>query len=82
MNHGPDDGQVLAGADLIGFSVLHADFLFDPVFLEIAFVELNKKVTSTYLLILERNRYSVPAAFGNRAAGMREYADRIALAAA
>jgi hypothetical protein len=45
------------------------------------FVELNKRVTPTCLIVFERNRYSVPAAFANRVVSMRAYADRIVLVA-
>ncbi len=45
------------------------------------FVELNKRVTLTCLIVFERNRYSVPAAFANRVVSMRAYADRIVLVA-
>jgi hypothetical protein len=44
-------------------------------------VELNKRVTPTCLIVFERNRYSVPAAFANRVVSMRAYADRIVLVA-
>ena len=45
------------------------------------FVELNKRVTPTCLIVFERNRYSVPAAFANRVVSLRAYADRIVLVA-
>jgi transposase len=45
------------------------------------FVELTKRVTPTCLIVFERNRYSVPAAFANRVVSMRAYADRIVLVA-
>lgn len=45
------------------------------------FVEANKRVTPTCLVMFERNRYSVPAAFANRAVSLRAYADRIVLVA-
>jgi transposase len=45
------------------------------------FVEHSKRVTPTCLVIFERNRYSVPAAFANRVVSLRAYADRIVLVA-
>jgi len=45
------------------------------------FLELNKRVTPTCLIVFERNRYSVPAAFANRVVSLRAYADRIVLVA-
>jgi len=45
------------------------------------FVELTKRVTPACLIVFERNRYSVPAAFANRVVSMRAYADRIVLVA-
>jgi hypothetical protein len=45
------------------------------------FVEHTKRVTPTCLVIFERNRYSVPAAFANRVISLRAYADRIVLVA-
>jgi transposase len=45
------------------------------------FVEHTKRVTPTCLVIFERNRYSVPAAFANRVVSLRAYADRIVLVA-
>ena len=45
------------------------------------FVELTKRVSPTCLVVFERNRYSVPAAFANRVISFRVYADRIVLVA-
>jgi hypothetical protein len=45
------------------------------------FVEHTKRVTPTCLVNFERNRYSVPAAFANRAISLRAYAERIVLVA-
>ena len=45
------------------------------------FVEHTKRVTPTCLVHFERNRYSVPAAFANRAISLRAYADRVVLVA-
>jgi hypothetical protein len=45
------------------------------------FVECNKRVSPTCLVVFERNRYSVPAAFANRVVSLRAYADRIVLVA-
>ena len=45
------------------------------------FVELTKRVSPTCLVVFERNRYSVPAAFANRVISFRAYADRIVLVA-
>ena len=45
------------------------------------FVEITKRVTPTCLIVFERNRYSVPAAFANRVVSLRAYADHIVLVA-
>ncbi len=45
------------------------------------FVEVTKRVSPTCLVVFERNRYSVPAAFANRIVSLRAYADRIVLVA-
>jgi transposase len=45
------------------------------------FVELTKRVSPTCLVVFERNRYSVPAAFANRVISLRAYAARIVLVA-
>ena len=45
------------------------------------FVECNKRVSPTCLVVFERNRYSVPAAFANRVVSLRAYADKIVLVA-
>jgi transposase len=45
------------------------------------FIELTKRVSPTCLIVFERNRYSVPAAFANRALSLRAYADRLVLVA-
>lgn len=45
------------------------------------YIELNKRVSPTCLVMFERNRYSVPAAFANRVVSLRAYADRLVLVA-
>ena len=45
------------------------------------FVECSKRVSPTCLVVFERNRYSVPAAFANRVVSLRAYADKIVLVA-
>jgi hypothetical protein len=45
------------------------------------FTEHTKRVSPTCLIVFERNRYSVPAAFANRVVSLRAYADRIVLVA-
>ena len=45
------------------------------------FVEFTKRVSSTCLIHLERNRYSVPASFANRPVSLRVYPDRLVVAA-
>ena len=45
------------------------------------FVELTKHVSPTCLIVFERNRYSVPAAFANRVISLRVYADRLVIVA-
>jgi transposase len=45
------------------------------------FIEHTKRVSPTCLIVFERNRYSVPAAFANRVVSLRAYADRIVLVA-
>ena len=45
------------------------------------FIEITKRVSPTCLVVFERNRYSVPAAFANRVVSLRAYADRIVLVA-
>ncbi len=45
------------------------------------FVEHTKRVSSTCLIHLERNRYSVPASFANRPVSLRVYPDRLVVAA-
>jgi transposase len=45
------------------------------------FVEARKRVSPTCLVHLERNRYSVPASFANRAVSLRIYPDRIVIVA-
>ena len=45
------------------------------------FVEFAKRVSPTCLVVFERNRYSVPAAYANRVVSLRAYADRIVLVA-
>ncbi|CAG4900907.1 unnamed protein product, partial [Acidocella sp. C78] len=44
-------------------------------------VEHTKRVSSTCLIHLERNRYSVPASFANRPVSLRVYPDRLVVAA-
>ena len=43
------------------------------------FVEYSKRVSPTCLVHVERNRYSVPAAFANRPVSLRVYPSRIAV---
>jgi transposase len=45
------------------------------------FVEQSKRVSPTYLINFERNRYSVPASFANRPVSLRIYPDRLVVAA-
>jgi transposase len=45
------------------------------------FVEHAKRVSPTCLIVYERNRYSVPAAFANRVISLRVYADRLVIVA-
>ena len=45
------------------------------------FVEFTKRVSSTCLIHLERNRYSVPASFANRPVSLRVYPNRLVVAA-
>ncbi len=45
------------------------------------FVELPKRVSSTCLIHLERNRYSVPASFANRPVSLRVYPDKLLVVA-
>lgn len=41
------------------------------------FVEYTKRVSSTYLVHMDRNRYNVPAFFANRPVSLRVYCDRL-----
>ena len=45
------------------------------------FVEYAKRVSPTCLILLDRNRYSVPASFANRPVSVRVYPERIVVAA-
>ena len=45
------------------------------------FIEHTKRVSPTCLITFERNRYSVPASFANRAVSLRVYADRLVIVA-
>jgi transposase len=45
------------------------------------FIEVTKRVSPTCLIVFERNRYSVPAAYANRVVSLRAYADRLVLVA-
>jgi len=45
------------------------------------FVEHSKRVSATCLIVFERNRYSVPAAFANRVISLHVYAARLVLVA-
>ena len=45
------------------------------------FVEHTKRVSPTCLIVFERNRYSVPAAFANRPVSVRIYAERVVIVA-
>lgn len=46
-----------------------------------AFIEVTKRVSPTCLVVFDRNRYSVPAAFANRVVSLRVYADRLVFVA-
>src|SRR3546814_5417197 len=41
----------------------------------------TKRVSPTFLIAFERNRYSVPASFANRPVSLRVYPDRLVIAA-
>ena len=43
------------------------------------FIEHNKRVSPTCLVLFERNRYSVPCAWANQVVGLRAYADRLVI---
>ena len=45
------------------------------------FVEKSKRVSPTCLISVDRNRYSVPASFANRAVSLRIYPERLVVAA-
>jgi hypothetical protein len=45
------------------------------------FVDLSKRMSPTCLISFERNRYSVPASFANRPVSLRNYPDRLVVAA-
>jgi len=45
------------------------------------FIEHTKRVSPTCLIHFERNRYSVPASFANRAVSVHVYAERLAIVA-
>ena len=45
------------------------------------FVEHTKRVSPTCLIVFDRNRYSVPASFANRAISLRVYAERLVIVA-
>ena len=45
------------------------------------FVEHSKRVSPTCLIVFERNRYSIPAAFANRVISPHVYADRLIIIA-
>jgi transposase len=45
------------------------------------FVEHTKRVSPTCLIVFDRNRYSVPASFANRAVSLRVYAERLVIVA-
>lgn len=42
---------------------------------------MDKRVSPTCLISFERNRYSVPASFANRPVSLRNYPDRLVVAA-
>ena len=44
-------------------------------------MELTERVSSTCLIHLERNRYSVPASFANRPVSLRVYPNKLVVAA-
>ena len=73
--HGSEPGTI---ADVWAHeveSLMRVDRLFD------GFVEVTKRVSSTCLIHLERNRYSVPASFANRPVSLRVYPDKLVVAA-
>jgi hypothetical protein len=43
------------------------------------FVEHTKRGSPTCLIVFDRNRYSVPAAFSSRAVSLRVYAERLVI---
>jgi transposase len=45
------------------------------------FIEHTKRVSPTCLIVFERNRYSVPAAFANRVVSLHVYAERLVMVA-
>jgi transposase len=45
------------------------------------FIEYSKRVSSTCLITLEHNRYSVPASFANRVISLRVYPERLVIVA-
>jgi transposase len=45
------------------------------------FIEHHKRVSPTCLVVFERNRYSVPAAFANQVISLRVYAERLVIVA-
>jgi hypothetical protein len=45
------------------------------------FVQYTKRVLSTCLVHLERNRYNVPASFADRPVSLRIYPERVVVAA-
>jgi len=45
------------------------------------FIEHSKRVSSTCLITLEHNRYSVPASFANRVISLRVYPERLVIVA-
>jgi hypothetical protein len=45
------------------------------------FIEKSKRVSPTFLISFDRNRYSVPASFANRPVSLRVYPERLVVAA-
>jgi transposase len=73
--HGSEPGTIAdAWAQELG-SLMPAGRAFD------GFVEHAKRVSSTCLIHLERNRYSVPASFANRPVSLRVYPDKLVVVA-
>ena len=73
--HGSEPGTIADAWSCEVESLMPAGRPFD------GFVEYTKRVSSTCLVHLERNRYSVPASFANRPVSLRVYPDRLMVVA-